>query len=285
MPIPKFPAKTHGIGPGLKPFNSIERAIARIPEEASWHLDTVQTYTQLKQPYDGNSLAPCITTGTVLSHPSGLRPLSAREMARLNGFDSTHEFPPRNNVTATDLRRQISNAVPPFVWKIFVKSIIATPYAFNDGKIDEAGNEIQTHMPRATSAFKSPLAFRPSPPLAHIALMGKPRSQTLPPRRDDESTIRMETSNSRKRRLEIDLENGIEVDLNTSKQSIDSTEVHASRSKCGEMGSKDARGRVAGILLRCRCKPQLSDCYSIITRPSMFCTGALRFFEDAKSRS
>jgi len=42
------------------------------------------------------------------------------------------------------------------------------------------------------------------------------------------------------------------------KFSFDSTSSR--RSKCGEIGSKDARGRVAGILLRCRCKPYFSDC-------------------------
>lgn len=52
------------------------------------------------------------------SHPSGTRCFTDRELACLQGFPLEHHFGPRG------VKKQIGNAVPPVVAKVFFQQII-----------------------------------------------------------------------------------------------------------------------------------------------------------------
>jgi DNA (cytosine-5)-methyltransferase 1 len=73
-------------------------------------------------PWDANSILPkCITTsGGQNYHPSGLRDLTNREYAALQGFPHDHVFGP---TCQTSVRRQIGNGVPPCVGRILFEWI------------------------------------------------------------------------------------------------------------------------------------------------------------------
>lgn len=118
-PLPPFPKPTHSAQPdepGLKPYRTINRAIARIPSSASNH--SPATALSRSSPYDGNTLARCITTsGGGMVHPSGVRDFTHREFACLQGFPLEHEF------GATGVRKQIGNAVPPIVARAMLESV------------------------------------------------------------------------------------------------------------------------------------------------------------------
>ena len=53
-------------------------------------------------------------------HPSGTRGFTLREIACLQGFPLEHEF----RGSKIEIRKQIGNAVPPIVAKIFLEQII-----------------------------------------------------------------------------------------------------------------------------------------------------------------
>jgi len=119
-PLPPFPAPTHSAAPtetGLKPHRTINRAIARIPPSAPNH-SPATALARSASPYDGNSLARCITTsGGGMRHPSGVRDFTHREFACLQGFPLGHVFGARG------VRRQIGNAVPPVVGRALLESV------------------------------------------------------------------------------------------------------------------------------------------------------------------
>jgi len=118
-PLPPFPKPTHSAQPpetGLKPYRTINRAIARIPSSASNH--SPATALSRSAPYDGNTLARCITTsGGGMIHPSGMRDFTHREFACLQGFPMEHTF------GTTGVRKQIGNAVPPIVARAMLESV------------------------------------------------------------------------------------------------------------------------------------------------------------------
>lgn len=119
-PLPPFPSPTHSASPaetGLQPHRTINRAIARIPSSASNH-SPATALARSASPYDGNSLARCITTsGGGMRHPSGVRDFTHREFACLQGFPLGHVFGARG------VRRQIGNAVPPVVARAMLESV------------------------------------------------------------------------------------------------------------------------------------------------------------------
>lgn len=102
---------------GLKPYKTINAAIANIPLTADNH-DLNATTPKNEQPYDGNALAPCMTTSSSRNlHPSGARDFTHRELACLQGFPLEHELGSKNR------RMMIGNAVPPIVAKAILESV------------------------------------------------------------------------------------------------------------------------------------------------------------------
>jgi hypothetical protein len=184
-PLPEFPDISHGNAPGLKPFNTIGKAIARIPRHADWHLGSVSNYAEPKAATSFDRPAPCITTGNTPPHPDGLRPFSVRELAALNGFPSDFKFPSSSEVNMGDLRTQIGNAVPPLIWQKFAAKVDQCLNDFRSGKIDEAGQPIPlqatTDPVRGAVNGMRQLSVEPN--------AARPRSQTLRRQRSRSVTL------------------------------------------------------------------------------------------------
>jgi DNA (cytosine-5)-methyltransferase 1 len=123
--LPPFPEPTHGVGTGLKPLATINSAICNIPANAEDHDEDVKFATdEPKVPFDGNTQARCVTTnaGQYNYHPSGKRPYTIRELARLQTFPLYHSFAGAKGIT--EKKRQVGNAVPPILAKAVFKSIV-----------------------------------------------------------------------------------------------------------------------------------------------------------------
>jgi DNA (cytosine-5)-methyltransferase 1 len=124
--LPPFPKPTHGIvTPGfvspLRPFTTIKDWISGIPDDASHHDIRLGAKGYPKTPYPIDShVKSCITTsgGDGNWHPSGLRPFTNRELARLQTFDMDHFF------CGQETRKQIGNAVPPIFGKALYEEIV-----------------------------------------------------------------------------------------------------------------------------------------------------------------
>jgi DNA (cytosine-5)-methyltransferase 1 len=90
------------------------------------------------QSYDARKpLQHCITCDGVTPHPSGKRTFTLFELAALQGFLPTHKF----FGTATDIRKQIGNAVP----SMFAKALferIAQSLQESDRKIAAYSPEV-----------------------------------------------------------------------------------------------------------------------------------------------
>ncbi|KAJ5302368.1 hypothetical protein PENANT_c008G05254 [Penicillium antarcticum] len=116
--LPHFPQPTHGLisAPGLLPRTTIWSAIADIPDDTRNH-DVEKALHRWRlahrAPFDGHRPAKTITCGggEYNYHPTGLRPFTDREMACLQTFPMEFEFSDSN------VRKQIGNAVPPFLAK------------------------------------------------------------------------------------------------------------------------------------------------------------------------
>ncbi|KAK4694176.1 DNA (cytosine-5)-methyltransferase 1, partial [Lecanoromycetidae sp. Uapishka_2] len=96
----------------------VNDAIGNIPRGFSLH-DPEQVMKRDELPYNGDiPLKNTITTqGVMCYHPSGKRNFTTRELACLQGFPFEHRFCPRGT------RKQIGNAVPPLVAKVFFEHI------------------------------------------------------------------------------------------------------------------------------------------------------------------
>lgn len=120
--LPEFPHPTHAAnpGPGLKPFKSVNSALARIPRNAPHHdVAGMLARQTFKKPWDGSSIASCITcNGGDKGHPSGLRNFTACELAVLQTFPLSHRF------CGSFIKKQIGNAVPPLFAKILYLAIV-----------------------------------------------------------------------------------------------------------------------------------------------------------------
>ncbi|KAE9978273.1 hypothetical protein EG327_007455 [Venturia inaequalis] len=144
VPLPEFPKATHGPpGSGLASYRTVRDAISKIPVTASWHLDYQSPYAISKPAYDARTAkSSCITrNGGNRPHPSGKRPFTPREMASLQGFPDSYAFVGSG---VTEVRKQIGNAIPPNVWKHYVKSCVDTLERFDGGLIDETGQLIKS---------------------------------------------------------------------------------------------------------------------------------------------
>lgn len=124
--LPPFPDPTHGDSdvPGRKPLATINDAINDIPASAPDHDQSVRFDGGPRAAFDGATQAKTITTnaGQGNYHPSGRRPYTLRELAKLQTFPLYHSFAGARGVTET--KRQIGNAVPPVLAKAMFRSIV-----------------------------------------------------------------------------------------------------------------------------------------------------------------
>jgi hypothetical protein len=130
-------------------FTSVNDAIAEIPEGLPLH-NPDQMATRNDMPYDGN--LPLRNTiccgGGPISHPSGKRAFTNRELACLQGFPLEHQFGPAR------ARKQIGNAYPPIVAKVFFEAVI------------QALLEADGLMRNETSSSEQPSSSHHMPPQA-----------------------------------------------------------------------------------------------------------------------
>lgn len=119
--LPPFPKPTHSSNrekTGMKPWTTINEAIARIPHGWASH-DIHLAKERENPPQSGDKIATCVTTsGGGISHPSGKRDYTHREFACLQSFPLGHKF------GALGVKRQIGNAVPPTMATILLETII-----------------------------------------------------------------------------------------------------------------------------------------------------------------
>ncbi|KAG8161256.1 hypothetical protein KVR01_009520 [Diaporthe batatas] len=111
-PLPPWPPATHARTPtgSQKPFVTEAQAIRGLSRRDPLH-DVARATLRNDQPRDGNAPLPkTITCGGVqgVSHFSGLRDYTLREIACLQGFPVSHQF----EGNKTQIRKQIGNAFP-----------------------------------------------------------------------------------------------------------------------------------------------------------------------------
>ncbi|KAJ8116737.1 hypothetical protein ONZ43_g4374 [Nemania bipapillata] len=121
--LPPFPAATH-VPPGVKkrgkkPHVTVKRMLDRIPPDAALYDDMHQPYEMVRKRlprWDPDvTLKRCITTngGYGNYHPNGRRDFTLREYATLQTFPVDYPF------QNPDRKKQIGNAFPPMVVKMF----------------------------------------------------------------------------------------------------------------------------------------------------------------------
>ena len=122
--LPDFPKPTHCRQedrhrfPHLSKCNTVNDAIGRIPRNFANHSPHLMARSE-KPPFSGNRpLRNTITCGGSINyHPSGTRCFTVRELACLQGFPLEHRF-------GKGERRQIGNAVPPIIAKVFFEQVV-----------------------------------------------------------------------------------------------------------------------------------------------------------------
>ncbi|CAF9937348.1 MAG: hypothetical protein ALECFALPRED_007179 [Alectoria fallacina] len=118
--LPPFPSPTHSSNPektGLKPWTTINEAIAKIPHGWANH-DIHLAKDRDNSPQSGDRIATCVTTsGGGIIHPSGKRDYTHREFACLQSFPLGHKF------GASGVKKQIGNAVPPTMATILLVTV------------------------------------------------------------------------------------------------------------------------------------------------------------------
>jgi DNA (cytosine-5)-methyltransferase 1 len=121
--LPEFPEFTHSPNGenGLKPYVSVNSVLNNISPESPDH-NPDEVIKRAFGPWDASSILPkCITTsGGQNWHPSGLRDLTNRELAALQGFPNDHIF---GRTCQTSVKKQIGNGVPPCVSKVLFEWI------------------------------------------------------------------------------------------------------------------------------------------------------------------
>lgn len=124
--LPPFPDPTHGPDQSLlKPLTTINSSISAIPLNAEDHDQSIRFDGGVVRPsFDRNIQAKTITTnaGQGNYHPSGQRPYTIRELARMQTFPLYHSFAGARGIT--EKRRQVGNAVPPLLAKAMFKSVV-----------------------------------------------------------------------------------------------------------------------------------------------------------------
>lgn len=121
--LPPFPPPTHaenGAG-GLKPFTTARHALHQIGRAHNDPLHTPKLLDRPRTPWDPNGPLPNTMTcgGGQNYHWSGTRDFTLREYALLQGFPPFHRF------EAPAIKKQIGNAFPPSVVKVFYRHLIA----------------------------------------------------------------------------------------------------------------------------------------------------------------
>ncbi|KAM7221028.1 S-adenosyl-L-methionine-dependent methyltransferase, partial [Rhypophila decipiens] len=128
--LPDFPKPTHCLDRhghhGLKPFVSARQAIAHLDDNWDWDYGPDHQYLPLrmrKPPWDPDRLMNTITCGGGHNnhHWDGEREFTTLEFAALQGFPLEHKFVG----SKTDKKKQIGNAFPPKVVKVFYEHLIA----------------------------------------------------------------------------------------------------------------------------------------------------------------
>lgn len=115
--LPPWPAATHAQTPtaGQKPLVTEAQALRGLSRRDPLH-NVSQAVVRNNQPRDGNlPLSKTVTCGGTqgVSHFSGLRDYTLREIACLQGFPVSHQF----EGNKTQVRKQIGNAFPSCVVK------------------------------------------------------------------------------------------------------------------------------------------------------------------------
>lgn len=118
--LPPFPTPTHSSDPektGLKPWTTINEAIAKIPHGWANHdIHLAKERDNARQ--SGDKIATCITTsGGGIIHPSGERDYTNREFACLQAFPLGHKF------GTSGVKKQVGNAVPPTMAQILLETM------------------------------------------------------------------------------------------------------------------------------------------------------------------
>ena len=128
QPLPDFPTRTHchpselAANPDLRPYTTLNQALATIPHTASFHNPQDPQLRRNRAAYDGNKpFEKTVLCAGKFLHPSGRRLLTLRELAVVQGFPATFEFHPG---VEGHVRKQIGNAVPASVAKVFFEKVI-----------------------------------------------------------------------------------------------------------------------------------------------------------------
>lgn len=121
--LPPFPPPTHserGVG-GLKPFTTARDALRHVGRAHHDPLHTPRLFEHPRASWNPNGLLPNTMTcgGGQNYHWSGTRDFTLREYALLQGFPPFHRF------EAPAIKKQIGNAFPPSVVKVFYRHLIA----------------------------------------------------------------------------------------------------------------------------------------------------------------
>lgn len=133
-----MPAATHGDPRfplnGLKPYATVNRALASIPPDAEDHDigSVIFAPDKRRVPYNGDGILPraMTTSGGQNYHPGGQRDFTLREYAVLQGFPPAHLF------RGKSIKKQIGNAVPPLIAKVLFECV-KKQLEEADGVIDE----------------------------------------------------------------------------------------------------------------------------------------------------
>lgn len=131
-PLPKFPAPTVGVGPGMKPMNTIANALreaARTTAPDDLDLRAGATRARREPSHHGRRLLLATPTcaGITEPHPNGERSFNLFENSLLCSFPSTHRFAGNN----TEVKRQLGNAVPSTFMKHLFEHIVKSMRAFD----------------------------------------------------------------------------------------------------------------------------------------------------------
>ncbi|KAK0749580.1 S-adenosyl-L-methionine-dependent methyltransferase, partial [Schizothecium vesticola] len=121
--LPPFPPPTHANGGagGLKPLTTVRQVLRHVGRARNDPLHTPKPFDHPRTPWSPKGLLPNTMTcgGGQNYHWSGKRDFTLREYALLQGFPAFHQF------EAPCIKKQIGNAFPPSVVKIFYTHLIA----------------------------------------------------------------------------------------------------------------------------------------------------------------
>lgn len=145
-----MPSPTHL--PGAVSIATVLDALKRANRESPLtHHNTSILFPRPKPAYDPNTLAKTITCGGGPGnyHPSGLRQYTPREFAALQTFPLRYKFGRTNDgkeLSVTELRTQIGNAVPPLVAKAIMESVVRSLRESDRKRSGKVQDEVQNNV-------------------------------------------------------------------------------------------------------------------------------------------